>query len=61
MLPQKSAQINAQLRKLEPLIASYYEKLWQVEREIQAPAPELDLPPRQREPHPYPRAASYPG
>src|SRR6185437_9544471 len=52
-LRRKRARINAQLRKLEPLIAGYYEALWRVEREIQAIAPEIDLPPRKREPHPY--------
>ena len=52
-LRRKRARIHAQLRKLEPLIAHQYEELWQVERAIQAVAPELDLPPRKREPHPY--------
>jgi hypothetical protein len=52
-LRRKRARINAQIRKLEPLLAHYYEALWQVEQAIKSIAPELDLPVRKRAPHPY--------
>ena len=52
-LRRKRARINAQLRKLEPLITGYYERLWEVEKAIKALAPELDLPPRRYQPNPF--------
>ncbi|MCW3474417.1 hypothetical protein [Limobrevibacterium gyesilva] len=51
-LRRARARVHANLRKLEPLIASYYAKAADLEARIQALAPELNLPPRRYAPNP---------
>ena len=53
VLRSKRARIHRVLERLEPLVAGYREKLARIEAEIQAIAPELNLPPRRYKPNPH--------
>ena len=52
VLRSKRARIHRALERLEPLVAGYREKLARIEAEIQAIAPELNLPSRRYKPNP---------
>ncbi|MEI7712275.1 MAG: hypothetical protein WCI94_12625 [Rhodospirillales bacterium] len=47
------ARVHRVLDRLEPMIAGYREKLDRLNAEIQALAPELNLPPRRYQPNPH--------
>jgi hypothetical protein len=49
----RAARIHRQLDKLEPLLAGYQAKAADLEAQIQAIAPELNLPPRRYQANPH--------
>jgi hypothetical protein len=49
----KRARIHRVLERLEPMVSGYREKLAGIEAELQAIAPELNLPPRRYLPNPH--------
>ena len=53
ILRSKRARIHRMLERLEPMVTGYREKLARIEAEIQAIAPELNLPPRRYLPNPH--------
>ena len=52
-LRRARARVHRVLDRLEPIVAGYREKLAGIEAEIQAIAPELNLPPRRYKPNPH--------